>query len=61
MLSGTAYTEVDEALDAADRGEPVILVRDHTVRQGVLALSAWSESDTPELRELADIAQRISS
>ncbi|WP_237024484.1 hypothetical protein, partial [Mycobacterium tuberculosis] len=24
------------------------------VRQGVLALSAWSESDTPELRELAD-------
>lgn len=122
VVSGTAYTEVDEALDAADRGEPVILVRDHTrpedvmgmlaaqgivtevggaashaavvsrelgrvavvgcgpgvaaalagkeitvdgyegeVRQGVLALSAWSESDTPELRELADIAQRISS
>ncbi|HSS24307.1 MAG TPA: pyruvate, phosphate dikinase [Mycobacterium sp.] len=121
VVSGTAYTEVDAALDAADRGEQVILVRDHTrpedvlgmlaaqgivtevggaashaavvsrelgrvavvgcghgvaaslagkqitvdgyegeVREGNLALSAWSEDDTPELRELADIARRIS-
>ena len=120
-VSGTAYTDVDEALDAAERGENVILVRDHTrpedvagmlaaqgivtevggaashaavvsrefgrvavvgcgpgvaaslagkritvdgtegeVREGNLNLSAWSESDTPELRELADIARRIS-
>jgi pyruvate, orthophosphate dikinase len=121
VVSGKAYTEVDEALDAADRGERVILVRDHTrpedvqgmlaaqgivtevggaashaavvsrelgrvavvgcghgvaaalagkqitidgykgeVREGNLALSAWSENDTPELRELADIARRVS-
>ncbi|WP_369829903.1 pyruvate, phosphate dikinase [Mycobacterium sp. ACS4054] len=121
VASGTAYTDVDEALDAAERGESVILVRDHTrpedvsgmlaaqgivtevggaashaavvsrelgrvavvgcgrgvaaslagksitvdggegeVREGNLTLSAWSESDTPELRELADIARRIS-
>ncbi len=121
VASGKAYTDVDEALDAADRGEQVILVRDHTrpedvagmlaaqgivtevggaashaavvsrelgrvavvgcgqgaaaalagkqitvdgykgeVREGLLSLSAWSESDTPELRELADIARRIS-
>ena len=121
VVTGTAYTDVDEALDAADRGESVILVRDHTrpedvlgmlaaqgivtevggaashaavvsrelgrvavvgcghgvaaslagkqitvdgyegeVREGILSLSAWSESDTPELRELADIARRIS-
>lgn len=121
VVSGRAYTEVDEALDAADRGEQVILVRDHTrpedvqgmlaaqgivtevggatshaavvsrelgrvavvgcgpkvaaslagkqitvdgyegeVREGNLPLSAWSENDTPELRELADIARRIS-
>jgi pyruvate, orthophosphate dikinase len=121
VASGKAYTDVDEALDAADRGERVILVRDHTrpedvqgmlaaqgivtevggaashaavvsrelgrvavvgcgrgaaaalagkqitvdgykgeVREGNLSLSAWSESDTPELRELADIARRIS-
>jgi pyruvate,orthophosphate dikinase len=119
VVSGKAYTDVDEALDAADRGEQVILVRDHTrpedvhgmlaaqgivtevggaashaavvsrelgrvavvgcgpgaaaalagkqitvdgykgeVREGNLSLSAWSESDTPELRELADIARR---
>jgi pyruvate, orthophosphate dikinase len=119
VASGKAYTDVDEALDAADRGEQVILVRDHTrpedvqgmlaaqgivtevggaashaavvsrelgrvavvgcgqgaaaamagkqitvdgykgeVREGNLSLSAWSESDTPELRELADIARR---
>jgi pyruvate, orthophosphate dikinase len=121
VTSGKAYTDVDAALDAADRGEQVILVRDHTrpedvrgmlvaqgivtevggaashaavvsrelgrvavvgcgagvaaalagrqitvdgsegeVREGNLTLSAWSESDTPELRELADIARRIS-
>jgi len=121
VASGTAYTDVDEALDAAERGEQVILVRDHTrpedvsgmlaaqgivtevggaashaavvsrelgrvavvgcgqgvaaalagkritvdgaegeVREGILSLSAWSENDTPELRELADIARHIS-
>ncbi|MGD1170428.1 pyruvate, phosphate dikinase [Mycobacterium seoulense] len=121
VASGKAYTDVDEALDAAERGESVILVRDHTrpedvsgmlaaqgivtevggaashaavvsrelgrvavvgcgqgvaaslagkwitvdgaegeVREGNLSLSAWSESDTPELRELAGIARRIS-
>lgn len=121
VVSGTAYTEVDDALVAADRGERVILVRDHTrpedvsgmlaalgvvtevggaachaavvsrelgrvavvgcghgvaaalagklitvdgnegeVREGDLAPSAWSEHDTPELRELAGIARRIS-
>ncbi|WP_241519392.1 pyruvate, phosphate dikinase [Mycobacterium paraense] len=121
VASGTAYVDVDEALAAADRGERVILVRDHTrpedvlgmlsaqgivtevggaashaavvsrelgrvavvgcgrgaaaalagkqitvdgyegeVREGDLSASAWSESDTPELRELADIARRIS-
>ncbi len=121
VVSGKAYTDVDDALDAADRGERVILVRDHTrpedvlgmlaaqgivtevggaashaavvsrelgrvavvgcgqgvaaalagrqitvdgyegeVREGNLTLSAWSESDTPELRELADAARRIS-
>lgn len=121
VVSGKAYTDVDEALLAAERGEPVILVRDHTrpedvsgmlaaqgivtevggaashaavlsrelgrvavvgcghglaaslagkqitvdgtegeVREGNLSLSAWSENNTPELRELADIARRIS-
>jgi pyruvate,orthophosphate dikinase len=121
VASGRAYTEVDAAIDAADRGEDVILVRNHTspndiqgmlvargvvtetggvtshaavvsrelgraavvgcgqgvadalagklvtvdgtegeVREGRLALSAWSEDDTPELRELADIARRVS-
>jgi pyruvate, orthophosphate dikinase len=121
VASGKAYTDVDEALDAVERGESVILVRDHTrpedvsgmlaaqgivtevggaashaavvsrelgrvavvgcgqgvaaslagrlitvdgaegeVREGNLSLSAWSESDTAELRELADIARRIS-
>ena len=121
VVSGKAYTDVDEALDAADRGEQVILVRDHTrpedvlgmlaaqgivtevggaashaavvsrelgrvavvgcgrgaaaslagkqitvdgyegeVREGNLSVSAWSENDTPELRELADIARRVS-
>jgi pyruvate,orthophosphate dikinase len=118
---GRAYTEVDAAIDAADRGEDVILVRHHTspddihgmlvargivtetggatshaavvsrelgraavvgcgsgvteslagklvtvdgnageVRDGILRLSAWSEDNTPELRELADIARRVS-
>ncbi|RFD26604.1 pyruvate, phosphate dikinase [Mycobacterium uberis] len=121
VVSGKAYTEVDKALDAAEAGEQVILVRNHTrpedvlgmlaaqgvvtevggvashaavvsrelgrvavvgcgqgtvaslagkqitvdgdegeVRHGNLTLSAWSENDTPELRELADIARRIS-
>jgi pyruvate, orthophosphate dikinase len=121
VASGQAYTEVDAAIDAADRGEDVILVRNHTspddihgmlvargiitetggatshaavvsrelgrvavvgcgsgvveslagklvtvdgnageVREGSLPLSAWSEANTPELRELADIARRIS-
>ena len=121
IASGRAYTEVDAAIDAADRGEDVILVRNHTspedirgmlvargivtetggatshaavvsrelgraavvgcgggvaeslagklvtvdgnqgeVREGSLQLSAWSEDNTPELRELADIARRFS-
>ncbi|WIM90302.1 pyruvate, phosphate dikinase [Candidatus Mycobacterium wuenschmannii] len=121
IASGRAYTEVDAAIDAADRGEDVILVRSHTspddihgmlvargivtetggatshaavvsrelgrvavvgcgsgvaatlagklvtvdgnsgeVRSGSLPLSAWSEDNTPELRELADIARRVS-
>lgn len=121
VASGTAHLDVDEALAAADRGEPVILVRDHTrpedvlgmlaaqgivtevggaashaavvsrelgrvavvgcgrgaaaalagkqvtvdgyegeVREGNLSPSAWSENDTPELRELAGIARRVS-
>src|SRR6202012_6053340 len=30
VASGRAYTEVDTAIDAADRGEDVILVRNHT-------------------------------
>jgi pyruvate, orthophosphate dikinase len=121
VASGRAYAEVDAAIDAADRGEDVILVRHHTspddihgmlvargiitetggatshaavvsrelgraavvgcgsgvteslagklvtvdgnageVRGGVLPLSAWSEDSTPELRELADLARRVS-
>lgn len=121
VATGIAYTDVDAALEAADRGKPVILVRDHTrpedvlgmlaaqgivtevggaashaavvsrelgrvavvgcghgvaaslagkqitvdghqgeVRAGSLPLSAWSENDTPELRELTGIALRIS-
>ncbi|MDR3656256.1 MAG: pyruvate, phosphate dikinase [Mycobacterium sp.] len=121
VVTGTAYTDVDEALEAAERGERVILVRDHTrpedvlgmlaaqgivtevggaashaavvsrelgrvavvgcgrgvaaslagrqitvdgaegeVREGNLSLSAWSENNTPELRELGEIARRIS-
>ena len=122
VVSGRAYTEVDAALNAAEAGEDVILVRNHTspddvhgmlaargivtevggasshaavvsrelgrvavvgcgpgiaqalagklvtvdgnngeVREGVLELSAWSEDESPELRELAEIARRISS
>ena len=121
IASGRVYSEVDAAIDAADRGEDVILVRNHTspddihgmlvargivtetggatshaavvsrelgrpavvgcgsgvtealagklvtvdgnageVRDGTLTLSAWSEDNTPELRELADIARRVS-
>jgi pyruvate, orthophosphate dikinase len=121
VVTGQAYTEVDAAIDAADRGEDVILVRNHTspddihgmlvargvvtetggatshaavvsrelgrvavvgcgrgvaellagklvtvdgndgeVRDGRLQLTAWSEDNTPELRELADIARRVS-
>ncbi len=121
VASGRAYTEVDAAIDAADRGEDVVLVRNHTspddihgmlvargvvtetggatshaavvsrelgrvavvgcgrgvaellagklvtvdgnegeVRDGSLRLTAWSEDNTPELRELADIARRVS-
>jgi pyruvate, orthophosphate dikinase len=121
VVSGRAYTEVDAAIDAADRGEDVILVRNHTspddihgmlvargvvtetggatshaavvsrelgrvavvgcgrgitdvlagklvtvdgnegeVREGRLELTTWSEDDTSELRELAEIARRVS-
>jgi pyruvate, orthophosphate dikinase len=121
VVTGQAYTEVDAAIDAADRGEDVILVRNHTspddihgmlvargvvtetggatshaavvsrelgraavvgcgrgvaellagklvtvdgnegeVRDGSLELTAWSEDNTPELRELAEIARRVS-
>jgi pyruvate, orthophosphate dikinase len=121
VASGRAYTDVDTAIDAADRGEDVILVRNHTspddihgmlvargvvtetggatshaavvsrelgrvavvgcgrgiadvlagrlvtvdgtegeVREGNLELTAWSEDDTPELRELAEMARRVS-
>ncbi len=121
VATGRAYTDVDAAVQAADRGEDVILVRHHTspddihgmlvargvvtetggatshaavvsrelgrvavvgcgggvteslagrlvtvdgnegeVRDGALELAAWSEDDSPELRELAEIAQRFS-
>ncbi len=40
VASGTAYTDVDEALRAADRGEPVILVRDHTRPEDVSGMLA---------------------
>ncbi len=120
VVSGRAYCDVDEAIDAADDDEDVILVRNHTspddvsgmlaargivtevggatshaavvsrelgrpsvvgcgagvaealagklitidgtegeVREGILALQAWSERDSPDLRELDDIARRI--
>lgn len=121
VATGWAYTDVDAAVEAADRGEDVILVRHHTspddihgmlvalgvvtetggatshaavvsrelgrvavvgcgsgvieslagrlvtvdgnegeVRDGALELAAWSEQDSPELRELAEIARRFS-
>lgn len=121
IASGTAYTDIDAALDAADEGEDVILVRTSTspddvhgmlaargivtevggatshaavvsreigtpavvgcgsgvaaalrgksitvdgaegeVREGILELTEWSEDDTPDLRELSDIARRLS-
>lgn len=120
VVSGKAYIDVDQAIDAADSGEDVILVRNHTspddvagmlaaraivtgvggatshaavvsrelgrpavvgcgagitavlagrlitvdgsegeVRQGILELRAWSENDSSDLRELADIARAI--
>lgn len=121
VASGKAYTDIDEAIDAADAGEDVILVRTSTspddvqgmlaaqgivteiggatshaavvsreigrpavvgcgagvaaalagrlitvdggegeVRAGVLERTAWSETDSPDLAELAEIARRIS-
>ncbi|UXA15536.1 pyruvate, phosphate dikinase [Mycobacterium sp. SMC-8] len=121
IASGKAYTDVDEALDAADAGEDVILVRPSTspndvqgmlaavgivteiggatshaavvsreigrpsvvgcgagvaaavagklitvdgaegeVREGILELAAWSEHDSPDLVELAELARRVS-
>jgi pyruvate, orthophosphate dikinase len=121
VVSGKAYTDVDEALDAADEGEDVILVRVATnpddvqgmlaargivteiggatshaavvsreigrpavvgcgagvaaalagklitvdgdegeVREGILERTAWSETDSPDLAELAEIARGIS-
>jgi pyruvate, orthophosphate dikinase len=121
VVSGKAYTDVEEALDAADEDEDVILVRTSTspddvqgmiaargivteiggatshaavvsreigrpavvgcgpgvadalagrlitvdgaegeVREGILQLTAWSETDSPDLAELADIARPIS-
>jgi pyruvate,orthophosphate dikinase len=121
VVSGRAYTDVDEALDAAYGGDDVILVRTSTrpedvqgmvaargivteiggatshaavisreighpavvgcgtgvaealngklitvdgtegeVREGVLELTAWSDNDIPDLRELADLARRMS-
>jgi pyruvate, orthophosphate dikinase len=121
VVAGKAYTDLEEALDAADEGEDVILVRTFTspddvqgmlaargivteiggatshaavisreigrpavvgcgagvtealrgrlitvdgtegeVREGVLELTAWSESDSPDLHELAESARQIS-
>jgi pyruvate,orthophosphate dikinase len=121
VVSGKAYGDVDDALDAAEEGEDVILVRAATspddvqgmlaargivtetggatshaavvsreigrpavvgcgagvvaalvgrmitvdgdegeVREGVLERTAWSETDSPDLAELADIARGIS-
>jgi len=121
VVSGRAYADVDDALDAADTGEDVILVRTTTspddvqgmfaargivteiggatshaavvsrdigrpavvgcgagvvdaidgrlitvdgsegeVREGILELTAWSEDDTPDLHELAELARRKS-
>lgn len=121
VVSGKAYSDVDEALDASEEGEDVILVRAATspddvhgmlaargivtetggatshaavvsreigrpavvgcgdgvvaelegklitvdgaegeVREGILELTAWSETDSPDLAELAEIARRVS-
>jgi pyruvate, orthophosphate dikinase len=121
VVCGRAYADIDEALDAADAGEDVILVRTCTrpddvqgmlaargivteiggatchaavisreigrpavvgcgtgvaealdgklitidgtegeVREGILELTAWSENDTNDLREVADLARKIS-
>lgn len=121
IVSGTAYIDVDEAIDAAEDGEDVILVRKVTspddvqgmlaargiiteiggatshaavvsreigrpavvgcgaglaaslvgklvtvdgsegeVREGILQRAAWSETDSPDLIELAEIARLIS-
>ncbi len=120
VASGRAYTDVVQALAAAEAGEDVILVRNSTspddvhgmlaargivtevggasshaavisrelgrvavvgcgegvvasltgrvvtvngnngeVREGAPELTGWAESETPELRELADIARRV--
>jgi pyruvate,orthophosphate dikinase len=121
VASGRVYTDIDAALDAADEGEDIILVRAATspddvqgmiaargiitetggatshaavvsrelgrpavvgcgdglvqaldgrlvtvdggegeVREGILERTAWSETDSPDLAELADIARRVS-
>lgn len=121
VVSGRAYTDVDTAIDAAEDGEDVILVRPSTspddvqgmlaargivteiggvtshagvvsreigrpavvccgvgvaaaldgklvtvdgtegeVREGILALRAWSLTDSPDLRELTELAREIS-
>jgi len=122
VASGRAYSDVQAAVEAADNGDDVILVRNHTspedihgmlvargivtetggatshaavvsrelgrvavvgcgpgvveslagrlvtvdgnvgeVRGGILPLTAWSEGNSPELRELAEIALQLSS
>lgn len=119
VATGRACTDVDHAIDAAERGEDVILVRTTTspddvqgmlaargivteiggatshaavvsrelgrpsvvgcgrgvaeeldgrlvtvdgnegeIREGILELTAWSESDTPDLNELTEIARK---
>lgn len=121
VASGRVYTDVDEAVDAADAGEDVVLVRTATspddvqgmiaaqaivteiggatshaavvsreigtpavvgcgagvvaalagklvtvdgdqgeIREGILERTAWSETESPDLTELAEIARRIS-
>lgn len=121
VASGRAYTDIDDALDAAESGEDVILVRSYTspddvqamlaasaivtevggatshaavisreigrptvvgcgpgatkalagklltvdgtageVRDGILRLEAWSQENSPDLAQLAEIACRIS-
>lgn len=121
VVSGKAYADVDDAIDAAEEGEDVILVRAATnpddvqgmlaargivtetggatshaavvsreigrpavvgcgagvvaalagkmitvdgdegeVREGILERTAWSETDSPDLAELAEIARDVS-